>query len=243
MVGALQVNVGLITVAYREERFIGKFLEHIPKWVDRKVVLISEKPWFGDELPMDGTLSIATAKGAIPVLNTWENEESQRNTGVALLDDCDWVLVLDPDEFISDIHWDKLREFLETTDADAVVCEGQYTYWKNGYVADPPKDYQMLIAIRPHVRFVDKRVVNAVYRAAPTWIHHMSWARTNSEVWNKISHYAHALDFDIEEWFENVWKKWKPGMKDVHPVTPETLHELIPAKLPKELEKLNLWPK
>jgi predicted transcriptional regulator YdeE len=69
----------------------------------------------------------------------------------------------------------------------------------------------------------------------------MSWVKTDEEVWNKISHYAHAEDFDIKAWYENVWLKWKPGMQDVHPTTPETLHNLIPAKLPPELEKLNLW--
>src|SRR5690349_16352811 len=159
--------VGLITVAYRERRFISKFIRHIPGWVDRKIVLLSEKPWFGEEVPDDGTFDVVSTTKAIPVLNSWKTEEDQRNTGVSLLEDCDWVIVLDPDEFLSESDWERLEKFLENTDADAVVCEGQYTYWKNGWEADPPKDYQMLIAVRPHVKFVDKRVVNTAYIEAP----------------------------------------------------------------------------
>jgi len=236
------MTIGLITVAYREQRFIYKFLKHVPHWVDRKVVLLSQKPWFGEPVKDDGTLGSATAAGGIPIFNTWATEHDQRNTGVSLLEDCDWVIVLDPDEFLSNEDWDKLKDFLRTTNADAVVCEGQYTYWKKGWVADPPKDYQMLIAVRPHVKFVDKRVVNTSYAVAPVWVHHFSWARTNKEVWNKISHYAHAQDFDIKQWYEKVWKRWKPGKMDVHPTTPETLHDFKEAELPDELEELELWP-
>lgn len=236
------MTIGLITVAYREKRFIWKFLRHIPRWVDQKVVLVSEKPWFGEEEPDDGTITAVTNSSSIPVFSTWRTEEDQRNTGVSLLEECDWIIVLDPDEFLSDADWNKLYEFLETTDADAVVCEGQYTYWKKGWVADPPRDYQMLIAVRPHVKFVDKRVVNTGYAVAPVWVHHFSWAKTDKEVWSKITHYAHADDFDTKKWFEEVWKKWKPGMIDVHPTTASTLHDFIPAKLPSELKKLNLWP-
>lgn len=240
------MNLGLITVAYREGRFIKKFLRHVPHWVDRKVVLLSRKPWFGAETPDDGTFdAVAEPKGGdgIPVLGTWETEHDQRNTGLALLDDCDWIIVLDPDEFLSNEDWNKLYGFLEETEADAVVCEGQHTYWKDGWVADPPKDYQMLIAVRPHVKFVDKRVVNTAYVEAPVWVHHFSWARTDKEVWSKISHYAHAEDFDIKAWYKNVWKKWKPGMKDVHPTTPDTLHDFKKAELPPEIKELKLWPK
>jgi hypothetical protein len=237
------MRYGLITVAYRERRFIGKFLEHVPYWVSKKVALLSEKPWFGEPMPDDGTLGAVSRAGGVPIRSVWATEQDQRNSGVSLLEDCDWIIVLDPDEFLSNSDWNDLRTFLEDTDADAVVCEGQKTYWKKGWVADPPRDYQMLIAIRPGVQFVDKRVVNTGYAVAPVWVHHFSWARTNTEVWNKISHYAHAEDFDIKDWYDNVWKRWKPGMTDVHPTTPDTLHKLVPAQLPPELERLKLWPR
>lgn len=228
------MKVGLITVAYREERFIKKFLEHVPHWVDKKIALISEKPWFGEEVPEDRTLKLATAGGAVPILSTWENEESQRNTGVSLLEDCDWVLVLDPDEATLSRDWNKLYEFLETAEGDAYVCEKQITYYKDGII-DPPEEYRQIIAVRPWVKFVDKRVVSTSYGIAPVTLHHFSWRRSDSEIWNKITHYAHAPEFNKEKWFNEVWLADK--RENVHPLTPEALKRVIPAELPRELKE------
>lgn len=240
IVSQTDLRVGSICVAYKEERFIEKHLQHLPDWVE-PIVLHSTIPWNGENVDEDRT-GILAKKHAETISSYWEAEEQQRNTGVMLHGDKDWILVLDPDEFLTDEDWDKLREFLSTTEAEAVVCEGQHTYWKNGFVADPPRDYKMLIAIRPWVKFLEKRIVNKPFVEAPVWIHHFSWAKTDEEVWNKISHYAHANDFNILEWYENVWKKWEPGVQDVHPVTPDTLHDLKRVVLPPELDRLNLWP-
>lgn len=236
------MKVGSVCVAYKEERFIKKHLLHLPEWVEESVVLHSTIPWFGENVDKDDTPKLARPFATV-VSNYWKSEEEQRNTGQELHEDKDWIIILDPDEFIDHEGWENLRKFLETTDADAVVVEGQYTMWKNGYVADPPKDYQMLIAVRPHVRFVDKRVVDTNYVVAPVWLYHFSWARTDEECWNKISHYAHAKDFNVLDWYENVWKKWTPDVLDVHPTTPDTLHQMIRVSLPKELDDLDLWPK
>lgn len=237
------MRVATVAVAYREARLIGKHLSHIPDWVDEKLVLVSSKPWFGDELPDDGTADIAREHGATVIEHDWANETDQRNAGQEYLSDYDWIIVLDPDEFLCNKDWEKLKYLINMPQYMALIVQGQFTYWKNGYVANPPKDYPMLIAVRPNIRFIDKRVIDSSYNVAlGIWLHHFSWAKTDEEVWNKISHYAHATDFNIKDWYENVWLKWKPGMQDVHPTTPSTLHDLVPAELPKELEELNLWP-
>jgi len=233
------MRVGTVCVAYNEPRMIVPHLKHIPDWVDEKIVLNSTEPWFGEPVSDDKTAQLAEPFARV-IQAYWESEESQRNTGQALHQDKDWIIVLDPDEYLDNDNWEILRTTLEQTKAEALIVEGQYTYWKNGLVADPPKDYPMLIAVRPSVQFVDKRVVSSQYEVAPIWLHHFSWAKTDAEVWSKISHYAHAHDFDIKQWYNDVWLADK--LEDVHPVTPNTLHKLIPAKLPPELEELNLWP-
>lgn len=236
------MKVGLVTICFKEERFITPFLSHIPDWVEERTVLVSKKPWFGGSGTPDNTAKLAEKAGATVVVRHWLSEEDQRNTGQVLHQDKDWIIWLDPDEFLDNYNWGKLKDYLESSRADAIVVEGQFTYWKDGWVADPPRDYQMLIATRPHVNFIEKRVVNSGFDVAPVWLHHFSWARTDKEVWNKITHYAHAEDFDTQIWFREVWKKWRPGIKNVHPVTPETLHDFKKAKLPPELEALKLWP-
>lgn len=238
------MKIGLLTVAYNEARLMPKFLTHLPKWIDEVVVLVSDKPWFGEhELP-DSTDMIAEKLGATVIVHNWDNEQDQRNAGVEYLNDCDWIIVLDPDEFLDNANWKKLHSLIEqNSENDAFVVDHQRVYWKDGWKAVPDRDYQQLILIKPGVRFVDKRVVGSSYATAPVFIHHFSWAKTDAECWSKISHYAHAKDFDIEKWFNEVWLKWTPESIDVHPTTPDTLHRFKKATLPTELERLDLWPR
>lgn len=238
------MRVATVAVAYNEARLIQKHLQHIPDWVSEKLVLVSEKPWNGLELMDDGTADLAREAGATVIKHDWATEEDQRNAGQEYLSDYDYIIVLDPDEFLDNKNWTALEKVLwdEDNPIRAGVVHHQLTYWQNGYVANPARDYPMLIVVQPDVRFVDKRVVDSSFSKLPVFLHHMSWAKTSDEVWRKISHYAHANDFDIEKWFNEVWLKWEPGMQDVHPVSPETLHNLERATLPKELEKLDLWP-
>lgn len=207
-----------------------------------KLVLVSQRPWHGAPLKDDGTAK--AAKNYAEVLEyDWVDETTQRNSGQVHFKDYDWIITLDPDEFLDNEGWGNLFEFLDKTDAKAVTFSGMHTYWKNGYVADPPERHKGVIAVRPEVLFTDKRIVNQPTKEAPVWVHHFSWARTDEEVWKKISHYAHAKDFNIKDWYENTWLKWKPGDKDVHPTNPSELHDFIKAQLPPEIERLELWPK
>lgn len=235
------MRVGLITVAYHEPRFIVPFLKHVPDWVERKLVLNSLSPWFGAPEPFDPTATMAEPYAEV-IQSDWPTEESQRNTGLDLLSDMGWVIVLDPDEFLDNKNWEDLRVFLDLNTGDAFTCAHQHTYWKNGYVARPAESHRQIIAVRPHIRFIDKRTVNTTHRQAPIEVHHFSWARTDEEVWRKISHYAHAQDFNIDHWFNNVWKRWRTSYHNVHPTNPSSLKRFVRAELPKEIEELNLWP-
>lgn len=230
------MKYGSVSIAYNEPRFIVPHLKHIPDWVNEKIVLNSTEPWSGVPVENDETAERAEPYAKV-VRAYWDSEEDQRNTGQLLHSDKDWVIVLDPDEYLDNVNWAKLKGCLETTDADALIVEKQRVFWKNKEVS-PCNDYQQLIAVRPHVQFVDKRVVGSGYKIAPVELLHFSWARTDEEIWSKISHYAHSNDFDIKKWYEEVWLSEK--QTDLHPVTPSVLGGLIEAKLPPEIEGLGL---
>jgi len=234
------MKLGCVGVAYWEPRFITPYIESMQNRVDEVLILNSIKPWQGDFDPGDKTAEIAEDLGATVIRYDWKTEQDQRNAGQEYFSDKDWVIVLDPDEFLTTGEWNKLIAFLETTDEDAYVCKAQNTYWKKGFVIEPREDYKQIIAVRPNVRFVDKRVVNGVWGYAPVTLDHFSWARTDDECWKKITHYSHAHEFDPAEWFGNVWQSDR--LTNLHPLTPKALKEAIPVILPKELEDLRLWP-
>lgn len=238
------MKVGLASIAYREERFIKPFLQHIPSWVGTRLVLGSTKPWQGQQDPPDATFDIAHGLGADVIEWAWPSEHEQRNAGQMYLQDCDWIIVLDPDEFLSKSGWKALKQFIDSSEAKqakAFVVGEQYTYWKAGYRISPPEDYKQIILVRPDVKFIDKRVVDVGYSHIPLRLHHMSWARTDAEVKSKITHYAHAHEID-PTWYDRVWKAWTPSMRDLHPKSPEALQQAIPATLPADLNKLGIWP-
>lgn len=234
------MKFGLMTLAYNEERLIPKFLSHIPDWVDEIVVLVSTQPWQGEAEPQDRTADLARQTRATVVESYWPNEELQRNTGQSLLGDCDWVIVLDPDEFLDNEGWDNLRKWAETLTGEAGVVSHQRVFWKHKEVS-PHTDYQQVIIVKPDVQFVENRVIDRPFVVVPVELYHFSWSRTDEEVWSKISHYSHANEMDIKKWYEEVWLADR--QTDLHPKSPVTLRALIPAKLPPELERLNLWPK
>jgi hypothetical protein len=236
------VKVASVCLVYNEAHYLPKHLKHMPDWIDEQVVLISAKPWYGEELPDDGSEALAKEAGATVLKFPWTNEVDQRNAGQDYLSDCDWVVNIEPDEFLSNESWEKLREFLETATADAYVIK-QRVFWGQGMESDPAEDFVPIVITRPTVRFVDKRNVNTRWEYLPDEIGkllHFAWARTDEEIWKKISHYSHAVDFDIKDWYENVWLARKT--ENVHPTTPESIPRLIKAILPPEIAELNPWP-
>lgn len=224
------MKVGSVSVAYHEPRFIVPHLKHMP--VDDRVVLNSTHPWVGEREGRDMTAQLAEPYAEV-VQNYWPTEESQRNTGQDMHGDKDWVITLDPDEAMLKADWIALFDFLETAKDDAYVCGLQLTYYKDG-VVDPPEEHRQIIAVRPHVRFVDKRVVSTSYGVAPVTVHHMSWRRTDEEVLRKVLHYAEAHKFDGQKWFDEVWKTSQT--RNVHPLTPEAIRRVIPGDIPQELK-------
>lgn len=232
------MKLAIETICLKEERLIPKFIQHYQDKVDEIIVLSSTKPWQGEITEPDLTANIAQSLGATVIAYPWENETEQRNAGVDYAMDYDWLIVVDPDEIIENKDWVRMYECLETAEAPAYVTAHQRVFWKDKEVF-PHTDYQQLIALKPkEVRFIDKRVVNSTYGELPIDLLHFSWSRTNEEVWNKITHYSHADEFDDEKWFREVWLANK--QTNLHPKTPETLKALIPAILPPEVEALEL---
>lgn len=227
-----------ITIAYKEERLIKPFIQHMQDRVDEIVVLNSIQPWNGDA-ELDNTAQIAESLGATVFRENWPDEHTQRNAGQEYGMDADWLIILDPDEYILDEDWRKLIKFLETAEADAYVPEVQYTYWKKHWIIDPPEEYRQIVAVRPDVRFVDKRVIDSPWGVSPSQLHHMSWRRNDAEVWRKINTYGHAGEFNQLKWFSEVWQD-QERFTDLHPLTPSALKEAVRVKLPPELEELGL---
>jgi glycosyltransferase involved in cell wall biosynthesis len=230
------MKLGTSAIAYNEQRFIGPHLDHIP--LADKLVLVSTRSYQGQPAQADATEQIARDK-ANCIVDYWKNEHDQRNVAQEYYSDYDWVLHLDPDEFLLPEDWLKLIKGLEQAEGDAYSCALQYTYWRSGYRIDPPEPYCQIIAVRPTVRFVDRRDINIPrpWASLPVNVHHFSWARTDDEVWQKITNYSHAHEIKAN-WYEKFWLGWSPELRNLHPTSPKAYKSTVSCTVPPQFEAL-----
>ena len=220
-------------VAYNEHRYIAACLKQIPPWVKRIVVLESDLPWNGTPSDDAGLTKNAILGSGVPSVEhirlNWRSEAIQRNWGLGLLYEYDWVLVLDADEFYSTEDWEKMRVFMEkmcgNREVPTVGAKSVKTYWKNtDYCLFPEDTHNPIVAVNPKVFvFHDKRsggTSDGIYVIDIT-MHHLSWVKSDGEVWQKIHNWAHSNDFDKQSWYNDVWMKWTPEIAyEVHGLRP-----------------------
>ena len=224
------MTVGILTIAYNEERFIEGCIRQfagIP--IERHLVLISEKPWHGDTLIPDHTAEIAEANGAEVVSSVWKSEDVQRNFGMELLSDCDWILVVDADERYSNFAIKQWLLFLSKAEYPAYGIGRLKTYWKDPeHVIEPEENGGLIVAVRPGVRFTDKRCINSAWTFLPKEIimHHFSYVRSDEDMWKKITSFEHQHEI-VPNWYEEVWKAWTPEMERIHPVNPDSFKKAV----------------
>lgn len=225
------MKVGVLTLAYNEEQFIGAVLENWRGKVSRHVVLLSSKPWHGVELPRDKSAEICKHYGVEVISLPWPSETAQRNWGLGYLSDCDYVLQVDADELYEEKDQLTLLSALGTKAGEDFVdntncyrTSGMITYFKTpDYVLDPPDGHWPVVAINPlKATFMDCRVPSQDYQLVlPITMHHVSYLRNDLRLWHKMQQFEHYNQVR-PSWFSDVWQKWEPGMANVRSYGVET---------------------
>lgn len=215
------MRIGVLTVCYRDERFIRTCIRQLRGLVTKHIVLVSDDPWNGFPEPLDHCADIAEKEGAEAIIGNWATEAVQRNYGVSLLQDMDWIFVVDTDERYTRDDAIKLKNFLETQKVPAFGIGRLKTYWKDTEtIVDPEETGGLIVAVQPHVKFTDKRCIDSQWAFLPKDIlmHHLSYVRTNEEMKRKISTFEHANEI-VPNWYE---EKWLHGETYLHPVNPSS---------------------
>ena len=175
----------------------------------------------------------------------WTNEIDQRNFGLSKFFEwkIDIYFIIDSDEIYHPQHFLNIKNFIiQNSQYDAFHVEWN-TYWKKSYYRIYPREsYKPVIAVNVnHFHFTIIRggsttvirtesavlkipnknygKYNAVVIPPEVAIcYHMSYARDDSYMKRKMEINSHAPEF-IPNWYENIWEKWTPQMKNLHPVT------------------------
>lgn len=227
------MKIGACTLAYNDEGTIAGTLGCLQDFVDKHIVLISEKPYFGEVSKPDSTEEICNNFEVDVIKGNWKLDNYQRNLGNKMCSDCDWVLGFDSDEMMTTEDLVKLIVFLETTNADA-VCTTPEVYWHDtDHILSPRATYSPVIAMRPHVKFTYIRNIDCI---PVLWnegtLHHISWGAPK-DILKKVRHYAHATDFNGDIWYKTHYENWQEGD---WATLPDRAYPVIKCSLPTELE-------
>lgn len=255
------MKIAVATICYNEAEYIGACIDNWKGLVDKHLVLVTNKPWNGSPVGDDGCDGIARKRGAEVIIGEWKTEAEQRNFGLARLYDYDYVLIIDADEFYTKEDQQKIlsalnnpidKSYSETKRIPAFTCTKMVTYWKNSdYIFDPPDKHKPYIAVDPkQVRCYEHRqfkYLNGVglyldyVKPIDVSCHHMSWAKSDDKVKEKLESFSHA-DIIKPGWYYEVWLKWKPNdtesirpygseeSKAIYKPAPEEIKMLIKAQ-------------
>lgn len=237
------MRIGAVTTSYRDEETIRGTLACLNPFVDKHIVFIQDKPFYGERIEPDKTEDICNEFDKVEVLKGFHEEHQLRNLGMDILSDCDWVIGFDADEMMTKDSLEKLIKHLETTKANAVgfVCK---VYWKNtDYIFSPDPEHIKVCVTRSNagVRYTDKQVINSScnvidYKEKPYITHHHLSYCAPKNIYRKVMHYNHANEFNGQEWYDKHYKNWKPGEPVYQPFG--TKWEAKFSPLPEELRKL-----
>jgi glycosyltransferase involved in cell wall biosynthesis len=234
------MKVGILTVAYNEEQFIGACIKQFQHTGLEHLVLLSLNPWNGASFKPDRTNDIASKLGAEVVVGDWDTEAHQRNYGLNYFKekDYDWVLIVDADELYSPEDIAKLSYSLEQ-DVEAIVANDMVVYWKDiNHVVTPKQEDRPIIAIRPDQKFIVARQSFSNIGETEARLHHLSYVRDDEGMLKKIKSFSHAVDFNTDEWYEQVWLDWAEGDCDLHPVNPHQFATTLKKEAPDWMKEL-----
>jgi hypothetical protein len=132
---------------------LGRCLKSAAPVVDRILV--------GDTGSIDDSVEIARSFGAEVIAIPWEKDFSRARNRVLQQRKCDWILVLDADEMLDGAGGARIREMIETPNADA------YHNWRWNYMRDTSTRLGFQAA-RPNPGVIDDARPYPAYVPLPT---------------------------------------------------------------------------
>lgn len=172
----------------------------------------------------------------IPGLGTMENDTRERNFLSSHIEDFDYILSVDSDEFL--LNPMDLVDWLGKQKEEEVCILGSWvTVYKeldDAYLVVGNADGVDLgdtpIITDRTDRFVNARWTKQKYIMSPAVLLHFSWARSEAELRKKLVNWSHNDDFTTQHHLDlwlNANERTYKSYKNFHPVTPEAWPQLV----------------
>lgn len=248
-------GVGGVCCVYEDDVWLPAMVEGCYPALDRLFFLVGRHPWNGPSGSNASTLAAIRSchdpeSKIVVIEGDWPDEAAQRNAGLEICARAglSFCCVIDADEIYDAQILRRMIQIARGVGAIDLWQVTLHTYWKSyRFRIDPPEPASPAVLVRVgRAPFVRNRQV-ASHRLARfpreyAVCHHMSYARTDEQVRNKLLRFSHAHQI-LPCWFEDVWQRWDRDslLEDLHPVWPRAYKRAVPqdqSQYPPALRRL-----
>ncbi len=251
-------SFGAVYCLYDDHEYLAVSLESVKNSLQKVLFLMSDVPWNGS--PSDNSKTKEVVKCLCDkhehfqlIEGHWENEIDQRNFGLTYFSELgvDYCFIIDSDEIYHPEEFDRIK-MVALMNPQSVAFHVEWnTYWTKQYFKIwPREEYRPLVcvktnsfcfnSIRHGTTAVERHgsVVTpkgegyncAIIASKTALCYHLSYARNDDYMRRKLETNSHAKEF-IKDWYEKVWLKWTPDMKDLHPINPPQYPQAVEEDL------------
>ncbi len=249
-------------LVFGQDKWIMKNIENSYPHVTKIYILYSKLPWnynpqarhvYKNSFDIN-IIKISKYIDKIHIIEgDWLTEESQRNACVdqAKKDGINYLMIHDADEFYFYNDFIKIKQYIvENPNFDVYKCPW-HNFWKSfkyltlntdgSNIAGYP---EIILNLDRNVRFERKRRPTSTYNTIISNVScfHASYVLTDNELREKLKTWGHHNDFNVDNWYNNIWLKWTPDMKNLHPISPSVWYIASEHKLelPEVLKNVDL---
>lgn len=186
-----------------------------------------------DNIDIDKKIKIYEDDFFVENLTPMQCEVRERNLLAKQMGEDGWHIQLDADEYFLNFKGFVIYlKKMSTTQKEVNICVALLNLFKKIekgvlYITNQQLDLIQIATNKPSYEYGRK---NGYFNhISPFYILHDTWARSEKEVWQKISNWGHKNDFDVEEYY-SFWKGLDENnyhqVKDFHPINPSVWSEL-----------------
>ncbi len=233
------MRIAVHVLAYDVDRYINAMLRNVAPHVDKIYLAYPKRPW--NYIPTSresrtnptklSSIFLKGFEGKMEIIEgDWEKEEDTRNECLrrAKLAGFDWLLTQDADEFYTDESWRQIRRTLISDQGTDLFKTTWYNFWKSsefiiGDAQGSIKDVNAGFALRckPELRFSRSRTTNAqTIKTLDCPCYHYGYVKSDREMYEKVTQWGHAHQFDGERWHKLKWLNWNLNTINLCPLFP-----------------------
>ncbi|HMN13696.1 MAG TPA: hypothetical protein PKD55_15385 [Bellilinea sp.] len=233
------MQIAAHVLAYNVTRTLRAVLENISPHVQKIYIAHPLRPWGYVEhsrstkvnpTARDDILEATKGLNVEVIQGDWETEEETRNACLkrAKEDGFDWLLTQDADEFYTEHSWGLILKHLKKSFHEDHFVTTWYNFWKScQYVVVGPNgeikgtNAGFAVRCRKDASFKRSRITSFDRPSVLDYpCFHYGYVRTDAEIQEKVSTWAHANEFDALRWYRVKWANWSENTKNLHPTAP-----------------------